>query len=76
MESRLSKGLQMLRDQGHKVEGVMLTQVGTLCWRIDDRPVATSEEIICFGEGVYSLSELEELWTKRRAEEDGGEPGS
>jgi hypothetical protein len=64
---RLSRGVRMLEEQGHVVEGRI--QFDKMWWEIDRRMLATSEEIGHLADGVYSLSELEELYIKRRAKE-------
>jgi hypothetical protein len=68
MNDRLSKGVRMLEEQGHVVEGRI--QYDKMWWEIDHRMLATPEEIGHLADGVYSLSELEELYIKRRAEEE------
>jgi len=64
---KLFKGIRMLKEQGHLVERRI--QFDKMWWHIDGRMLATSEEIEHLADGVYSLSELEELYGKRRAEE-------
>jgi hypothetical protein len=64
---KLFKGIRMLKEQGHLVEGRM--QFAKLWWEIDCRMLATGGEIEGLADGVYSFSELEELYIKRRADE-------
>lgn len=64
---RLSKGVRMLEEQGHLVE--VRGQFDKMWVEIDRRMLATPEEIGHIADGVYSLSELEELYIKRRTEE-------
>lgn len=64
---RLYKGVRMLEEQGHLVEERI--QFDKMWWEIDQRMLATPEEIRHLADGVYSLSELEELYIKRRADE-------
>jgi hypothetical protein len=66
MESKISKGVRILTEQGHLVEGRV--QFNKMWWEIDRQMLATAEEIEHLADGVYSLSELEELYIKRRAE--------
>jgi hypothetical protein len=66
MESKISKGVRILKEQGHLVEGRV--QFNKMWWEIDRQVLATPEEIEHLADGVYSLSELEELYIKRRAE--------
>ena len=68
-EDKVSKGVQMLREQGHRVESRI--QHGKQWWEIDQTMLATPEEIGHIGAGVYSLAELEELFIKRYTEESG-----
>ena len=68
-EDKVLRGVRMLREQGHRVESRI--QHGKLWWEIDQRMLATPEEISEIGDGVYSLAELEELFVKRREEESG-----
>ena len=42
---------------------------GVLWFEIDGNMVATRQEMLELAEGVYSLSELSELFERRRAEE-------
>ena len=57
----------MLEEQGHLVKGRI--QFEKMWWEIGGRMLATPEEIEHLAEGVYSLSELEELYIMRRADE-------
>jgi len=68
-DAKVSKGVQLLREQGHRVESRI--QHGNQWWEIDERMLATPEEISQIADGVYSLTELEELFVKRREEESG-----
>jgi hypothetical protein len=70
-ESKVSKGIQMLREQGHLVEARVLFD--KLCWEIDCQLLATREELEHLADGVYSFDELEELHLKRLAEEQAAE---
>lgn len=64
--SKVSKGVRMLKEQGHFVEGRV--KGAKMWWEIDHRMLATPEEIEHIADGVYTLSELEDLFV-RRAEE-------
>jgi len=68
-EDKVLRGVRILRQQGHRVESRI--QHGKLWWEVDQRMLATPEEIGHIGAGVYSLAELEELFIKRREEETG-----
>lgn len=64
---KVSTGIELLREQGHEVRGRV--QFDKMWWEIDRRMLASPEEIRHLADGVYSLSELEELYRMRRAEE-------
>ena len=70
MESKISKGVRMLEEQGHLVEGRV--HFHTKWWEIDRRILATPEEMTHLADGVYSFSELEELNIKRRTQQQTG----
>ena len=72
LNDKLSEGIRILREQGHQVEGRI--QFDKMWWEIDRRMLASPEEIGHIADGVYSLSELEELYIKRRAEEQAAKP--
>lgn len=72
LNDKLSKGIRILREQGHQVEGRI--QFDKMWWEIDRRMLASPEEIGHIADGVYSFSELEELYIRRRAEEQAGKP--
>ena len=64
---KVCKGVQMLKETGHQIEARI--RFNKMAWKIDDRILATPEEIEHLANGIYTLSELEELHVKRRAEE-------
>ena len=75
-KERLSRGVMMLREQGHHVEPYLREEENggvTAWWKIDEY-LATSQEIEHLADGIYSFAELEELYTKRRADEIREEP--
>ncbi len=61
--------IKKLNEEGHSVQ--MVQQYGKWWYEIDRNMRATDEEMEELADGVYSLSELEELFKKRRAEEQG-----
>jgi hypothetical protein len=63
------EGIQILRAQGHKVKPYGLNE--KYWWEIDDRALATPEEIGEIADGVYSHDELIDLFIQRRKEELG-----
>ena len=72
LNDKSPKGIRILREQGHQVEEHI--EFDKLWWEIDRRMLASPEEIGHIADGVYSLSELEELYIKRRAEEQAAKP--
>ena len=62
-KDKLSKGVRMLQKQGHRVEEYTLR--GESWWQIDNRLLATSEEIKDLADGVYSLGKLEKLHAEK-----------
>jgi hypothetical protein len=71
MESQMSKGIRILREQGHLIERRI--QDGKTWWVINQQTLATREEFQHLADGIYSPSELIELYTKRRAQEEAAE---
>jgi hypothetical protein len=65
-DAKISKGVQMLNEQGHRVE--IHIRLGRTSWEIDGYLPASSEEIEHIADGVYSFDELLELCTKRMAD--------
>ena len=58
-----------MRAQGHTVSAQ--NRDGKFWFEIDNRMLASREEMENLADGVYSLSELEKLCIRRRAEEQG-----
>jgi hypothetical protein len=67
MESQMAKGIRELRAQGTTI--VRRIQDGKTWWEINEKTLASREEVRDLACGVYSPSELIERHTKRRAEE-------
>jgi hypothetical protein len=67
MEEDLNAAIKMLNGQGHTVRPYL--RYGTLWFEIDGNMLATRQEMLELADGVYSLNELRELFTRRRAEE-------
>lgn len=55
--------IKKLNEEGHSVQ--MVQQYGKWWYEIDRKMRATEEEMEELADGVYSLSELEELFKKR-----------
>jgi hypothetical protein len=70
LEDKPSKGVSILRRQGHTVEARF--QFGKTWWEIDRRMLATREEVKHIADGIYSLPELEELYLRRHRDEQSG----
>lgn len=64
---KLSKAVQMLREQGHSVEGRI--QFDKVWWEVDRRMLVKPREMEELADGVYSLEELEQLFETRRRNE-------
>ena len=62
-KTKISKGVQMLQKQGHRVEQYILH--GKIWWQIDSRILATPDEIKKLADGVYSLRELENIYSAK-----------
>jgi hypothetical protein len=70
MESNIEKGIRLLKESGHTVqERVRDKSTGTFWFDIDQGNLVSEEEMAHLGDGMYSLTELIELFRKRRAEE-------
>ncbi|MGB7847596.1 MAG: hypothetical protein WBL63_18430 [Candidatus Acidiferrum sp.] len=69
-DRHIQLAIASLTEKGHEVrpynmEGKMFYEIA------DRRMLATPKEMNELGEGVYRLTELEELFVKRRLEEQG-----
>jgi len=69
MQSNIDKAIEVLKRQGHTVRPY--NREGVFWFEIDGRMLASAQEMGELADRVYSLTELEELFTKRRAEEQG-----
>jgi hypothetical protein len=69
MEEDLNTAIKILQGQGHTVRPYI--RYGTLWFEIDGNMLATRQEMLELGDGVYSLEELAELFARRLAEGDG-----
>ena len=67
VEEDRNAAVKMLTGQGHTVRKHI--RYGVLWFEIDGKMVATRQEMLELADGVYSLSELSELFERRRAEE-------
>jgi hypothetical protein len=68
-KEKVEVGIQMLKAQGHAVETQVRGEKGTFWFEVDRRMLVSWEEMQSLADGVYSLSELEELFRRRQAEE-------
>ncbi len=57
----------MLREQGHSVR--VQVRDGKQWFHVDERMLVSWAEMNDLAEGVFSLAELEDLYKRRRAEE-------
>jgi hypothetical protein len=69
MEEDLNTAIKILKGQGHTVRPYI--RYGTLWFEIDGNMLATRQEMLELGNGVYSLRELAELFVRRNAEGEG-----
>jgi len=69
MKSKIDKAIEVLKQQGHTVRPY--NREGTFWFEIDGRMLASAQEMGELADRVYSLTELEGLFKKRRAEEQG-----
>ena len=69
MEKDFDIAIKMLNGQGHTVRPYI--RQGRLWFEINGNILATREEMLELGLGVYSLDDLLELSTLRRAERQG-----
>jgi hypothetical protein len=67
MKSKIEKAIEVLKQQGHTVRPY--NREGTFWFEIDGRMLASAQEMGELADRVYSVTELEDLFTKRRAEE-------
>jgi hypothetical protein len=67
MQSKIDKAIEVLKQQGHTVRPY--NREGTFWFEIDGRMLASAQEMGELADRVYSLTELDDLFKKRRAEE-------
>jgi hypothetical protein len=69
MEEDVNAAVKMLHTQGHAVRPYI--RRGVLWFEIDGNVLATRQELLELADGVYSFTELQELFVLRRTEERG-----
>jgi hypothetical protein len=69
MNSKIKAAMASLQAQGHTVRSH--PHMGEEWFEIDQCMLARPNEMEELADGVYTLDELEELFTKRRLEEQG-----
>ena len=69
MQDDVNLAVRMLHTQGHSVRPYV--RYGVLWFEIDGNMLATRTELLELADGVYSLTELQELFVLRRTEEPG-----
>jgi hypothetical protein len=69
MEDDVNSAVRMLHRQGHAVRPYI--RYGVLWFEIDGNMLATRQELLELADGVYSLTELQELLILRHTEERG-----
>jgi hypothetical protein len=68
MKEKVDAGIRMLKSQGHTVQPQVLGEEGRMWFEVDHRMLVSWEEMQDLADRVYSLTELEELFTLRQAE--------
>ena len=66
MGEKIEAAIKMLQGQGHAAR--LQSREGTLWFEINGKMLASWKEMEELADGVYSLSELEELLVRRRSE--------
>ena len=69
MKSKIEEAIEVLKQQGHTVRPY--NREGTFWYEIDGKMLASAQEMGELADRVYSLTELEDLFNKRRTEEQG-----
>ncbi len=69
MRQKIEAAIKILQGQGHTVRPQ--SREGTLWFEINGKMLASWKEMEELADGVYSLSELEELFVRRRSEKEG-----
>ena len=69
MEEDVNAAVKMLQTQGHAVRPHIRN--GVLWFEIDGNVLATRQELLELADGVYSFTELRELFLLRGTEERG-----
>jgi hypothetical protein len=67
MKSKIDAAIEALRSQGHTVRPY--NREGKFWYEIDGRMLASHQEMEDLADRVYSLLELEDLFVRRRKEE-------
>ena len=66
MKDKVNTAIRMLKEQGHVVQTQVRGAQGKFWFEIDSRMLVSWEEMQNLADGVYSLSELEDLFERRR----------
>ena len=70
-KAKIEAAIKMLQEQGHSVQTQMREQKNTVWFEIDRRMLPSWEEMENLVDGVYSLEELEDLYRRRQAGDQG-----
>jgi hypothetical protein len=70
-QSEIEAAIKMLQEQGHSVQTQMRGEKNTLWFEIDRKMLASWEEEENLADGAYSLEELEDLYRRRQAGDQG-----
>ena len=68
-KAKVDAGIRMLRAKGHTVQAQVRGDEGRMWFEVDSRMLVSWEEMQNLADGVYSLTELEDLYKRRQAEE-------
>ena len=75
-KDKIDVAIQVLQAQGHSVEAQVRASKGTFWFEVDRRMLVSWEEMTNLADGVYSLTELEELYKKRQQAENAKAAGA
>jgi hypothetical protein len=69
VKDKVEAAIQMLKSQGHSVAPQVRGNEGKIWFEVDSRMLLSWEEMQHLADGVYSLTELEDLYKRRQKEE-------
>ncbi|HEX4001536.1 MAG TPA: hypothetical protein VHX36_02735 [Candidatus Acidoferrales bacterium] len=72
MKTKVDAACAMLKEQGHSVEAQVRGEPVRTWFEVDRRILVSWEEMQELADGVYSLTDLEDLYRRRQADERAG----